>query len=54
MKPVFVYLEKSRKLMNFHVAKLSMKIMLKTQVNKARIKRTNQYKYGKNRNEFRI
>lgn len=31
-----------------------MKIMLKTHVNKARIKRTNQYRYGKNRNKFRI
>lgn len=34
--------------------KLFMKIMLKIQVNKARIKRTNQYRYGKNRNIFRI
>lgn len=31
-----------------------MKIMLKTHVNKARIKRTNQYRYGKNRTKFRI
>lgn len=54
MKSVFFYLEKSRKLINFHVAKLFMKIMLKTHVNKARIKRTNQYRYGKNRNKFRV
>jgi hypothetical protein len=44
MKPGFIYWKKSRKLTKLPVARLSMKIMLKTNVNKTRTKMTNMSK----------